>query len=259
MCIYNKNFMNFKKPNRLNPNITIDAIVFDLDDTLFEEKDFVLSGFHAVALDIAKTANVRQEIVFDYLLEQFYKKGRGKIFNAALRKFGLIDTPDEITRLVQLYRQHPANITFYPGVKPLLKRLHKNFYLAIVTDGATETQTNKIQALCLQELVDYVVYSWEIGAPKPDTKGYTMALDYFNIPANHAIIIGDHPINDIAAAKELGAWAIRVHTGRFSLLPNLETKKPDFDIKIVTNIEQILPFIKNHRLGGLTDNAEHNT
>ena len=258
MCL-DKDLMNFKKPNRLNPNITIDAIVFDLDDTLFEEKDFVLSGFHAVALDIAKTANVRQEIVFNCLLEEFHKNGRGKIFNSALRKFALIDTPDEITRLVQLYRQHPANIIFYPGVKSLLKQLHKNFYLAVVTDGATETQTNKVNALRLQELVDYVVYCWEIGAPKPDTKGYAMVLDYFNIPANHAMIIGDHPLNDIGAAKELGVWTTRVHTGRFSQLPHLEKAKPDFDIKIVTDIEQILPFIKNDRLDGATDDAESNT
>ena len=251
--------MSFKKPNGLNSYNIKKVIVFDLDDTLFEEKDFVLSGFNAVALDIAKTANVRQEIVFNCLLEEFHKKGRGKIFNAALRQFSLMDTPEEVARLVQLYRQHPANITFYPGVKSLLKRLHKNFYLAVVTDGAIETQTNKVNALCLQELVDYVVYCWGIGAPKPDTKGYAMALDYFNIPANHAIIIGDHPTNDIAVAKELGAFTIRVHTGRFSLLPNLETKKPDFDIKIVTDIEQILPFIKNDQFGELTDDVEHNT
>lgn len=256
MCL-DKDLMSFKKPSHLNPNNTIEVIVFDLDDTLFEEKNFVLSGFDAVAADIAKTVTIKKEIVFNYLLEEFYKKGRGKIFNATLKHFGLIDTPNEIARLVQLYRQHSANIVFYPGVKSLLKRLHKNFYLAVVTDGATETQTNKVKALCLQELVDYVVYCWEIGAPKPDTKGYAMALDYFNIPANHTMIIGDHPTNDIAAAKELGAWAIRVHTGRFGLLPDLEIKKPDFDIKIVTDIEHILPFIGNDQLGGLTDNAKH--
>lgn len=256
MCL-DKDFMNFKKPNRLNPNNIKEVIVFDLDDTLFEEKDFVLSGFVAVATDIAKTVAIKKQLIFNYLLEQFYKKGRGKIFNAALQQFGLIDTPEEVARLVQLYRHHPANIAFYPGVKSLLKRLHKNFYLAIVTDGATETQTNKVKALRLQELVDYVVYCWEISAPKPDTKGYAMALDYFNIPAKHAIIVGDHPINDIAAAKELGAWTIRVHTGRFCLLPNLEAKKPDFNIKIVTDIEHILPFEKNEQLGGFTDD-EHN-
>lgn len=238
-------------------NNMLKAIIFDLDDTLFEEKDFVLSGFHAVALDIAKMANIRQEIVFNCLMEEFHKKGRGKIFNAVLQQIGLIDTLDEIARLVQLYRQHSANIAFYPGVKSLLKRLHKNFYLAVVTDGATETQTNKVKALCLQELVDYVVYCWEIGAPKPDTKGYAMALDYFNMPANHTMIIGDHPVNDIAVAKKLGALTIRVRTGRFSQLPNLKTTKPDFDIKIVTDIEQILPFIKNDQLAGLTDDAKH--
>ncbi len=254
----NKDFMNFKKPSRINQNKIKDAIIFDLDDTLFEEKDFVISGFSAVAADIAKAATSKKQIVFNYLLKQFYKKGRGKIFNAALQHFGLTDTPEEVARLVQLYRHHPANITFYPGVKSLLKRLHKNFYLAVVTDGATEIQTNKVNALCLQELVDYIVYCWEIGAPKPDTRGYALALDYFKIPANHAIIIGDHPINDIAAAKELGTWTIRVHTGRFSQLSNLERTKPDFDIKIVTDIEEILPCMKNDQLGGLTDDAEHN-
>ena len=252
-----KGVMNFKKPNRLNSNNIKKVIVFDLDDTLFEENDFVISGFDAVAVDIAKTVTIKKQLVLNYLLEQFYKKGRGKIFNAALLHFGLTDTPKKVARLVQLYRHHPANITFYPGVKSLLKRLHKNFYLAVVTDGATEIQTNKVNALCLQELVDYVAYCWEIGAPKPDTKGYAIALDYFNIPANRAIIIGDHPINDIAAAKKLGALTIRVRTGRFSQLPNLKTTKPDFDIKIVTDIEQILPFIKNDQLAGLTDDAKH--
>jgi len=237
MRISDKNFQHFENQESFDFN-NIKAIIFDLDDTLFEEKDFVLSGFNAVAIDIAKTANTEKEIVFNFLLREFYQKGRGKIFNATLQHFSLNDRPDEITRLVQLYRNHTANINFYPKVKSLLKRLRKQFRLAIVTDGATEIQTNKVRALGLQELVDYVVYCWEIEAPKPDPKGYEMVLDYFNLPAEQAMIIGDHSLNDISAGNKLGTWTTRVHTGRFSNLPHVETAIPNFDIGIVTDIEE---------------------
>jgi len=140
-----KNLQCSEKQEDFEPNM-IEAIIFDLDDTLFEEKDFVLSGFNAVAIEIANTANTNQEIVFNFLLTEFYQKGRGKIFNTTLQHFSLSDHPDEITRLVQLYRNHTANISFYPKVKSLLKRLRKQFRLAVVTDGATEIQTNKVRA-----------------------------------------------------------------------------------------------------------------
>ncbi len=228
-----------KKEKKFDPSL-IKAIIFDLDDTLFAERDFLLSGFNAVAAEIAKKSKVEKNIVLTVLLYELEKNGRGKIFNTTLRYFSLSDNPEEVAYLVHLYRNHKANISFYTGVRSLLERLKTQFHLAVVTDGATEIQKNKIQALGVEKFVDKIVYCWQINAPKPDPKGYASILEYFELPAENIMIIGDHPLNDISAGKKLGTWTARVRTGRFIDFPHIDGVPPDFDINIITEIENIL-------------------
>jgi putative hydrolase of the HAD superfamily len=225
----------------------LQAIIFDLDDTLFEEGDFVISGFRAVAKKIAESAGAATEDVFQFLLKEYRENGRGKIFNVAFRQYGISDSQDQVESFVQLYRRHLADISLYPGVESLLMRLKNNYRLAIVTDGAVEMQSNKIRALGLHQLVDHVVYCWNIGYPKPDPKGCSAAIEHFDILPSQAMVIGDHPLNDIYVGKRIGTLTARVRTGRFSEMSNLENAIPDFDLKNVVNITSVLNIVPDEK------------
>lgn len=216
------------------------AVLLDLDDTLYEERDFVISGFHAVADRIAEASGAVREEVFQFLMLELRESGRGRIFNAAMRRFGIPDSPEGVASLVQLYRRHDAAISLYPGVDDLIRRLNKDYRVAVVTDGAVETQTSKVRALGLERMVDRIVYCWEIGHPKPDAECFAAALAYFRVPPAQAIVVGDHPLHDISVGKQMGALTARVRTGRFGSAPNLEKAIPDFDVPDVTRIREIL-------------------
>lgn len=193
------------------------AFLIDLDDTLYDEKQFVLSGYRAIAMHVAKTSKCSANRVFEHLQYVFLKFGRSGAFDRLISKFDL--DPNCLPDLVNIYRNHNPQIDFYSGVVRTLRILRQIGPVAIVTDGAASVQSSKVAALGLVDLVDAVVLCDELGAAKPDVKGFVHGAQDLGLPINKCIIIGDDPVHDLAAAKTLGLQAVRVKTGRFIDLP----------------------------------------
>ena len=84
------------------------AILFDLDDTLYLERDFVKSGFKTVASLIQNNNGIDKEVVFNRLLSIFNSGERKNIFDSYINEFGEINYT--INELVNLYRSHVPNI-----------------------------------------------------------------------------------------------------------------------------------------------------
>jgi len=188
----------------------------DMDDTLFEERDFVLSGFQAVANFMAKWA-IEPEEAEAALRRRFTDVGRGQVFDHVLRFFLGEADPERVQELVRVYREHTPRIAFYAGVADKLKRLRCQGRVVIVTDGLPSMQAQKVAALGLARLADQVVYCWATNTPKPDPRALTGIVT----PGDpDAVLIGDDPDRDLALAAALGIDAIRVRTGRFKNKPN---------------------------------------
>ncbi len=193
------------------------ALLIDMDDTLFDEGDYVRSGFRAVAEAVAKDhPDVAADDLFGGMIGELTANGRGKVFDVALARAGLAPTPERIADLVTVYRTHRPDIAFWPGVAEALKDLKADYRLAIVTDGLGIMQRRKVAALGLEALVDLVVYCWELDAPKPHPRPYRVALEALGSPPAEALVIGDNPAHDLAAAQALGCGFIRVVAGRFA-------------------------------------------
>ncbi|MCR5878705.1 HAD-IA family hydrolase [Phenylobacterium sp. J367] len=195
------------------------ALLLDMDDTLYEERSYVLSGFRAVAEEIhAHFPHADADAVFAHLAETLESQGRGKLFDGALLAFRIEATPELVERLVAAYRHHTPDVALWPGVADTLAELRKSWKLAIVTDGLHAMQARKAEALGLADLVDTVVFCWEHEAPKPDPQGFRLALKRLGAEAADAVVVGDNPLHDIAAARAIGARSVRVRTGRFAAL-----------------------------------------
>jgi putative hydrolase of the HAD superfamily len=63
--------------------------VFDLDDTLYEERTYVVSGFRAVAGFLSDRFGVDFHESLEWMLAELEKAGRGRIFNRLLVERGL--------------------------------------------------------------------------------------------------------------------------------------------------------------------------
>ena len=219
---------------------SFDALLLDLDDTLYEEGSYIRSGLRAVAGNIAEAAGRPREEVTRHLLETLETAGRCRIFDRCLPAFGLEPSIEAIAGLVEAYRSHRPDIGFYPGVSEMLARLRRRFRLAVVTDGLPRMQRAKVLALGLEALVDAVVYTWELDRPKPAVDGFLAALAALGGTSTRSLIVGDNPDHDLAAAVALDMAAARVRTGRFGACPNPPGVRLFRDLALVTELEPLL-------------------
>ena len=94
------------------------AILFDLDDTLYLERDFVKSGFKTVATLIQNDNGIDKEVVYNRFWSIFNSGERKKIFDSYISEFGKINYT--INELVNIYRSHVPNINLLPGIDEYL-------------------------------------------------------------------------------------------------------------------------------------------
>lgn len=159
----------------------IRVLLFDLDDTLYEERHYAESGLAAAAAEIARGSGIDADTAKAALLKNF-ARGREKIFDRTLPELGLPAGAETVAALVDVYRRHLPHIALYPGVRDMLARLKERFRIAIVTDGLPLMQQNKIAALEISALTDAVVYTWRDGHPKPDPAGFLAAAEKLGVP-----------------------------------------------------------------------------
>ena len=199
------------------------AVIFDMDDTLFLEEDYVLSGFREVCFFLNSNFGIDANESYDFLKNRFIKHGRNKIFNNLLNKYDEalkgFDINNLIEQLVDVYRKHEPDIELNPIVKNVLVNIRlRNIKIVIATDGLAIMQENKYLALGLDKLVDNIVYCWSHDAAKPSKKCFKIAAKMIGIDIKDCMIVGDHPDHDIVPARMLGVKTYRVRTGRFSNL-----------------------------------------
>jgi putative hydrolase of the HAD superfamily len=189
--------------------------LIDMDDTLYEERDFVLSGLRAVAEHLGHRGADPEKAWRD-LRQRFESTGRDRIFNHFLfDHFGERVSDADVAECVSVYRQHDPCIALYPRVREILAGLREMGRIVVVTDGLPAVQRRKFLALGLDSMVDQLICCWD-HAPKPDPK----SLDGVVTPnQKDALYIGDDPTRDLPLAAALGIDCIRVRTGRFAEIP----------------------------------------
>ena len=167
------------------------AILFDLDDTLYPRRRFVLSGFHAVAVYLDLTEGVSADRVFVALARASRGPARGRELQACIARFGL--SPAIVPVLIEIIRAHPPVIRLPIDSRRTLERLRKDWRLGVVTNGLPAVQRRKVDALGLRPLVDTVVYANEHGHKlgKPDRAPFVAALRCLDVPPSRALFVGD--------------------------------------------------------------------
>lgn len=217
------------------------AVIFDLDDTLYPERAFVLSGFSAVAAWLAQ-----QDVLDNSYAElaALYESGvRGDTFDRWLASRGL--PPSLAPQMVQVYRAHQPVIQPFPGVPALLARLRSRCRLGLVSDGYLAVQQRKLAALGLAGYFDAVVFSdaWGRAAWKPSTRPFEEVLARLDVAAAGAAYVADNASKDFFGARQLGMAAIwlRRPGGEYAHLdPPTPAHAPDLTIASLDELEPIL-------------------
>ncbi len=187
------------------------AVVFDLDDTLYPERQYVLSGMRAVAAWAEGELGLPAERTLRELQGLFERGVRGDTFNQWLRGHGL-ERDRLVQHAVQVYRDHTPTIEPYAPVPDLLRRLGASLRLGLVTDGQQEVQRRKLAALGLEGLFQAIVYSDALGrdAWKPSPRPFRRVLELLGVPAHAAIYVADNPTKDFHGARAVGMATLRL-------------------------------------------------
>ena len=174
------------------------VIVFDIDDTLYDEVDFVKSGFKEIA------NYLKDEKYYNFMCEVFESEGSGKVFNKLIEKFSL---DVNINKLIEIYRFHTPNIVL-PSESLELLKFAKEFKTALISDGHYIMQKNKFDALGLNSFVEYPIFTDFYQTNKPELKPYNMVMDKYK-DEEKFVYISDNPKKDFKAVVKLRWTGIR--------------------------------------------------
>lgn len=173
------------------------VVVFDLDDTLYLEKDYQASGFKSVIDLLCSLYPVRRQE-----LEKIADKG-GDVIGGFVDEVGY---PSIKESLLWHYRLHSPKIRLSDDVKNLLNLLEsKDIHIAILTDGRSITQRRKLLALGLDKYHVYISDEYD-GHTKPNPMRFKVIEN--NIPADKYVYVGDNVDKDFVAPNELGWLSI---------------------------------------------------
>ena len=175
----------------------IKGVIFDLDDTLYSEKQYVRSGYKKIAEYLGKKDACDK-------LWGYFEAGKPAI-DAYLEEIGETDKKVEC---LNIYRNQMPEITLYDGVKEKIQELkNKGIKIGIITDGRPEGQRNKLKALGLDELIDDIIVTDELGGiqfRKPNDISFRIMQNRWRIPFEQIVYVGDNPNKDFQAPKQLG-------------------------------------------------------
>jgi putative hydrolase of the HAD superfamily len=188
----------------------VHTLVFDLDDTLYAEREFVLSGFHAVDVWMAERHGVKG--FFEAAGRIFAAGRRGRIFDEALPMLGVEPSAGLVADLLSVYRTHEPRISLFLDAREILGWATSRMGLALITDGFSKVQNRKIRALGLDTAISCRIVTDELGREfwKPHPESYRRVMSQFPGRAEGYLYVGDNPRKDFIGARGLGWRTIRI-------------------------------------------------
>ncbi len=206
------------------------VVVFDLDDTLYPEMEYVRSAYRAIA--------------------RYHGQGLLKrMLEAPTPRAAFDSTGIDIDKVLDIYRNHMPDIKLpWQSLYVLARLSNMGCQLGLVTDGRSVTQRNKIRSLGLCRFMrhDLIMISEEIGSEK--ISGVAMSEIMRLTPGEVGYIyVGDNPAKDFLAGRRLGWTTVCLMNGgrgenlfsqNIGQIP--DEYKPDFVVDSLLELEKIL-------------------
>ncbi len=203
------------------------VVAFDLDDTLYQEMEYVRSAYRAIAAKFGAR----------YLSVMMSAPTPSAAFDAT----GL-----DVGAELDIYRNHFPDITLpWNSLYTLTLLKNKGHSLALITDGRASTQCNKIAALGLERFIcrDMIYVSGDFGESK--ITGGAMRDIMRKCPGEKYLYVGDNPEKDFIRGNELGWTTVALKAKTDNVHPqNFESVAPGYlPSAVIRNITELIEIV----------------
>jgi putative hydrolase of the HAD superfamily len=235
---------------------TVRAILFDLNGTLLDETghpEAIRSACAVIAegrpgLDAAQLHSANAEVWRSYwpevedrwTLGLLDSKEVGKeAWRRTLRACGFNDESLVQFARTTHHRFQREALRLFPDARELLDMLPPRISLALVTNGASDTQREALRVLGIEQRFAAVIVAGEVHVAKPDARAFGLAIDRLGVRPDQAWHIGDDLNRDVGGAKAAGLTAVWLN--RHGLSRKGSDPRPDYEIRSLTEVAHLLP------------------
>jgi len=223
----------------------VKGIVFDLDDTLINQKGWMFEKLELV-WEMYKHQLPDKE-AFLIAAYGFLEEGKRSILIDELISFFRLPVNLRDT-LIQAYRTaEPESISVYRDVKPSLRELREmGFRLAVLTDNPVVSQQQKLNKLDFLDIFDAIVFSRARNREKPDSEIFNEVAQELDVPNHQLVMVGDNLYRDTYGCLSAG-YSFAFHIAREGTFYNFDfnkfleiTKLPPEKIAVIKSLKELV-------------------
>lgn len=212
----------------LHSGVVTRAVLFDLDETLFDHAHSARSGLAQLREThppLAGRSLAELEVELRRLLDEMHPhvlqglltldQARIERLQGLFRFCGASITAEEAEQAAARYREaYGRSRRAVPGAIPLLEALRHQVCVGVVSNNLTREQEEKLEATGIAHLIDFLVTSEDAGAQKPDPAIFQEGLRRAGCAAGEAVMVGDSWEWDVLGARNAGIRAVWLNRGR---------------------------------------------
>jgi len=237
--------------------LDIDGIVFDLDDTLIDQKAWISDKLRMLH-DVRSTRLPPREVFLAAAYQVLEEGNRARLIDGLIAQLRL---PADLREdLIETYRSLvPAAISTYPDAARVLAELKaRGFRIGLLSDNPAASQRQKLARLaetpCGTVPFDAVVLTGHLNSSKPNPAVFRSAASTLGIPERRLAMVGDNLFRDSLGALEAGFGAA-FHLSRpgsfFNFNHNLAAELTNHErVRWIESLDQLLWHLRPRRHGG---------
>lgn len=200
--------------------MVVRLITFDLDETLWDTpsilvaaEEKMLAWLDAEVPSFSDTYSRNQETVRRSILTDRpniyydFNKIRVAVIEKVLGQCGVnpVNASELARSALCIFHGERNSFETYEGAEKLLCDLSEKYVLASLSNG-----TSEVHRMSLGNYFELSLYASDIGVRKPNPVLFQMIFNHTGVSPPESVHVGDHPIEDIEVAAELGMKTIQI-------------------------------------------------
>ncbi|WP_324661891.1 HAD family hydrolase [Haloarcula sediminis] len=210
------------------------AVAFDLDGTLFDDRQYARAGLVSAGAELQRRTGV--DLTAELLAAYFRDGHREATFDVVLSTAGLAD--DHVPALVSAYHDSEGTLVPYPDTERTLETLADDYRLGVITGGTNGRE--KLSRLGLDGPVEEVIVTAERADSKRSPEPFVEMAERLGVPERSMAFVGDRPGLDFPQPNRLGMSTIRVMRGQYADALARDGAVPDAAVDSLAAVPEVL-------------------